>query len=155
MPLKPKKNSIFAIFEHFSHQIKSSLKVAKMNIFEKNFCNKSPLYMTAILCKKKLGLLGVEWPLPGLPSPLVGIGLDVIVKKLYRLLEKQILHHKLEKKCWIYRGVLYCVSWKIFRVIKPLKSCGSIRPAPGRNKVGMWFWKNYIIYAKKNYCIMN
>ena len=33
------------------------------------------------------------------PFPLVGIGLDAILKKIYRLPRKQILHHKLEKKC--------------------------------------------------------
>ena len=82
--------------------------------------------MNTILCKKKVGVNRGQVT----PPPLVGVGLDVIMKKLYHLLEKKILHHKLEQKCWIYRGVLYGVSWKIFRVIKLLKNCGSIRPSP-------------------------
>ena len=143
MPLKPKKNSIFAIFEHFSHQIKSSLKVAKMNIFEKIFLQQVTFIYDCNIMQKKVGVTRGRVTSSGLPPPLMGIGLDAIVKKLYHLLEKQILHHKLEKKCWIYRGVLYSVSWKIFWVIKLIKSCGSIwPPPPGRNKVGMWFWRN-------------
>ena len=142
MPLKPKKNSIFAIFEHFSHQIKSSLKVAKMNIFENFFLQQVTFIYDCNIMQKKVGVTRGRVTSSGLPPPLVGIGLDAIVKKLYHLFEKQILHHKLEKKCWIYRGVLYSVSWKIFWVIKLIKSCGSIWPPPGRNKVGMWFWRN-------------
>ena len=49
--------------------------------------------------KKKVGVTRGRVTPSGASPPLVGIGLDAIVKKLYRLLEKQILHHKLEKKC--------------------------------------------------------
>ena len=56
MPLKPKKNSIFAIFEHFSHQIKSSLKVAKMNIFEKFFLQQVTFIYDCNIMQKKVGV---------------------------------------------------------------------------------------------------
>ena len=74
--------------------------------------------------QKKWRLLGVEWPLPPGGSR---VGRDY--EKTRPFTWKKILHHKLEQKCWIYRGVLYCVSCKLFREIKPLKSRGSIRPS--------------------------
>ena len=64
--------------------------------------------MTAILCKKKVGVTRGRVTSSGLPPPLMGIGLDAIVKKLYHLLEKQILHHKLEKNDEL-TGVSYIV----------------------------------------------
>ena len=99
MPLKPKKSSILAIFEHFSRQIKLSLKVAKMIFLKISFCNKSPLYKTAILCKTKVGVTRGRLTPSGIPLPPGGIRVGCDYEKTLPLLEKHILHHKLEKKC--------------------------------------------------------
>ena len=84
-----------AIFEHFSRQIKLSLKVAKIIFFENFFLQQVTFIYDYNFVRKKVG---VNWG-QVTPPPLVGVGLDVIMKKLYHLLEKKILHHKLEQKC--------------------------------------------------------
>ena len=56
MPLKPKKNSIFAIFEHFSHQIKLSLKVAKIIFFENFFLQQVTFIYDCNIMQKKVGV---------------------------------------------------------------------------------------------------
>ena len=64
----------------------------------------------------------------------------MILKKLNYLCKKKLLHHKLDQKWWIYRCVLSCVPWKIFREIQGIKSCGSIWPPPGRDRVNNALW---------------
>ena len=88
-----------AIFEHFSHQIKLSLKSAKIIFFENFFLQQVTFIYDCNIMQKKVGVTRGRVAPSGPPPTLVGIGLDAIVKKLYHLLEKQILHHKLEKKC--------------------------------------------------------
>ena len=70
-----------------------------MNIFEKFFLQQVTFIYDCNIMQKKVGVTRGRVTPSGPSPPLVGIGLDAIVKKLYHLLEKQILHHKLEKKC--------------------------------------------------------
>ena len=63
---------------------------AKIIFFENFFLQQVTFIYEYNFMQKKVGVT--------LP-PLVGVGLDVIMKKLYHLLEKKILHHKLEQKC--------------------------------------------------------
>ena len=56
MPLKPKKSSILAIFEHFSRQIKLSLKVAKIIFFENFFLQQVTFIYDCNIMQKKVGV---------------------------------------------------------------------------------------------------
>ena len=87
------------IFEHFSRRIKLPLEVAKIIFFENCFLQEVTFIYDCNIMQKKVGVTRGRVTSSGLPPSLVGIGLDAIVKKLYHLFEKQILHHKLEKKC--------------------------------------------------------
>jgi len=71
------------------------LKGTKIFFFENFFLQQVTFIYDYNFMQKKVGVKRGQVT----PLPLVGVGLDVIMKKLYYVLEKKILHHKLEQTC--------------------------------------------------------
>ena len=98
-----------AIFEHFSRQIKLSLKVAKIILLENFFLQQVTFIYDCNIMQKKVGVTRGRVTSSGLPPPLVGIGLDAIVKKLY---------HLFKEKVWKFQFVITNYFWLIYMAKK-------------------------------------